>query len=521
MVMRIGGLASGMDIDSIVEKLMQAEKAPLNKLYQAKQKYEWQRDAYRDVNKKLKAFDDFLLGDMTLQKDMYKKTVQSSNAAVSAIPTTATNGQTFSIDSVSKLATSGKGTGTLSPGKVETTKLSELDPSLTGTQNIKLEVLQNDGTMKSVQMSFSSDSSISDIVSELNNKHGINAFYDKTSGQLAIASNATGKGEFYQDTTGGVVVGQGGTVTGTVTGSGFASIFVSEGMEVFSALGYQDKFLAKDGENAELTINGAKIERSSNTFDLNGFKVTLNDTYNGSQPITLTTKTDSDNMVDKIKKFVETYNGLVESFTATTKETKYRDFPPLTDEQKEDMSEDEIKVWEQKAKSGTLRGDSLVRTALSGMRSIMYGNGGNGDGSANDRELMDTLYKMGITTSNKMSDNGKLVIDENKLRATIEADPDAVFQTFSNIDPNNQGIVQKLRASIDGTIKNIEKKAGRADAVNQSFNIGRNIVSAENRIDTWKAKLGAIESRYWKQFSAMETAINKANQQSSIFATGQ
>lgn len=59
MVMRIGGLASGMDIDSMVEKLMQAEKAPLNKLFQQKQKYEWQRDAYRDVNKKLKAFDDF------------------------------------------------------------------------------------------------------------------------------------------------------------------------------------------------------------------------------------------------------------------------------------------------------------------------------------------------------------------------------------------------------------------------------------------------------------------------------
>ena len=57
MVTRIGGLASGMDIDSMVEKLMQAEKAPLNKLYQKKQTHEWQRDAYRDVNKKLNAFD--------------------------------------------------------------------------------------------------------------------------------------------------------------------------------------------------------------------------------------------------------------------------------------------------------------------------------------------------------------------------------------------------------------------------------------------------------------------------------
>ena len=73
MVMRIGGLASGMDIDSLVEKLMTAEKAPLNKLYQRKQTYEWQRDAYRDVNKQLQAFDKYIADNIRFESVMLKE----------------------------------------------------------------------------------------------------------------------------------------------------------------------------------------------------------------------------------------------------------------------------------------------------------------------------------------------------------------------------------------------------------------------------------------------------------------
>ena len=150
MVMRVGGLASGMDIDSIVEKLMQAEKAPLNKLHQNKQKYEWQRDAYRDVNTKLKAFDDFLFKDMTLQKDFYKKSVVSTNSAVSATPITANTGAELSIDSVDQLATVAKVKGQIadSTKRGTSTKLSDLNANLTGAQELKLKVLQKDGSMK-------------------------------------------------------------------------------------------------------------------------------------------------------------------------------------------------------------------------------------------------------------------------------------------------------------------------------------------------------------------------------------
>lgn len=495
MVMRIGGLASGMDIDSIVEKLMQAEKAPLNKLYQNKQKYEWQRDSYRDVNKQLKAFDDFLFPGMALQKDFYKKIAASSNTAISATSTTSTNGQTLSIESVSKLAKSGNAVGNLTAGTEGTTILGIAD----GTE-MKMNVLQKDGTMKEVTLQFDATDTINSVVSKLKKETGLNAFYDKSSGQLAISTQATGKSN---------------------SGDG-ASLVVTKGSEVFTALGFTntDRVIT-NGENAEFKVNGAIIERQSNTFELDGFKVTLNDTYTGNQPITLTTKTDADNMVDKIKKFVETYNGLIDSFTALSKEPKYRDFPPLTDEQKKDMDEKEIEAWEKKAKSGVLRGDGLVSGILSSMRTTMYSSGGGKqDNRLAGENFINTLYEMGITTSNKMSDNGKLEIDEIKLREAIEKDPEQVFKTFSDSE-NGNGIVQKLRKDIDKTVKLIEKKAGKADSTNMSFQIGRQIDNTDDRIDTWKYKLERIEARYWKQFTAMETAINKANTQSSALFSGQ
>lgn len=520
MVMRIGGLASGMDIDSIVEKLMQAEKAPLNKLYQNKQKYEWQRDAYRDVNKQLQAFNDFMRDEMLLQKDFYKKTVVSTNSAVSAVPTTAENGQTLTIDSVNQLAKAGNAVGTIDPTK---STMSEL--GLTSDQNVKMQVLQTDGSMKEVKFEVKVTDTVDQVVAKLKKDTGLNAFYDKASGKISIATKATGKGEENEFET----TVTSGSLTSTALQETDASVFVSEGTNVFNALGFGDSpDLITNGQNAKLTINGAEIERKSNTFDIDGFKITLNNTYSGTntQPIDLTTKVDADHMVDKIKKFVETYNGLVDSLTAMTKEPRYRDYAPLTDEQKDDMEESEITSWEKKAKSGVLRGDSLLRDVLGSMRSIMYTQGGGKqDVRASDgveaQNFINTLYEMGITTSDKMSDNGKLVIkDEAKLREAIEKDPEQIYKTFSDPLADN-GLVQKLRKTLDKTVKQIEKKAGKADSTNISFQIGRQLKDTDNRIDTWKVKLAKIEERYWKQFNAMEQAINNANQQSSSLFSGQ
>lgn len=523
MVMRIGGLASGMDIDSIVEKLMQAEKAPLNKLYQNKQKYEWQRDAYRDVNTKLQAFDDFLFNDMTLSSSLNKKTVVSTNSAISATPTTAVNNQSLSIDSVDQLARSGNASGQITAG-LDTSKatMKDLDSTFTGTQQVEIAVLQADGTFKDQTFEVNATDTIDSVLSKFKDA-GLNAFYDKQSGKMGISNQVTGAATLTINNSFDTNTNDPETIEEVYE----TSAFIKDGQNVFKAfgLGLDDDPNLLTGQNAKFTVNGAEIERTTNTFEIEGFNVTLNNTYNGSgteQPITLTSKVDADNMVDKIKKFVETYNGMIASFTAQVKEPKYRDYAPLTDEQKADMDEKEIEKWEEKAKSGTLRGDSILNSVLSKMRTTMYSSGGGKqDDRAAGENFINTLYEMGITTSNKMTDGGKLIIDEEKLRAAIDKDPDQVFKTFSDTSKTTPGIVQQLREDIKGTIASIEKKAGRADAANPSFQIGRSIRDAENRIDNWKDKLASIEQRYWKQFTAMEQAISNANSQSSSLFSGQ
>lgn len=530
MVNRIGGLASGMDIDSIVAKLMQAEKAPLNKLYKQKQTYEWQRDAYRDVNKELKAFDDFLSKEMTLQRDFWKKNASSSNEAVKVSASAGANG-TMTIDAVKQLA---KNTTIRSDkeGLQKTQTVSELTGgAISGTKDIKLKVLQNDGTLKDVTVQVNGSDTLETLTSKLSKNTGLNVFHDDVSGKMSITTNASGAGADYE-TTGLIDEAGPATVDNTFTTTVQTSLVVEDGMELFTALGFgTDKVLdnanegglVTKGQNAVLTVNGLDIERSSNDFTINGFNISLQDTYNedgaAKKPISLNVSTDVDGMVDQIKKFVDTYNGLIDSLNAKTKETKYRDYQPLTDEEKEEMSEDQIKKWEEKAKSGLLRRDSLITNGLSDMRNVIYSKGG----SANAQ--FDTLHEMGITTTSSYLDGGKLQIDEDKLRKALTEDPEAVVRTFTNTVPKGEtgqeGIVQQLRNSISKTTLNIEKKAGKTTSTEHNYAIGKNLLGIDDRIDAWKRRLENAEERYWKQFTAMETAINKANQQSASLFAGQ
>lgn len=263
--------------------------------------------------------------------------------------------------------------------------------------------------------------------------------------------------------------------------------------------------------------------------DGSGGKIIDDDKVNAApkaQAVTMTSTTNVDDIMAKIKEFVTTYNGFIKDLNDQTKETKYRDYKPLTSEQREEMSESEIKLWEEKAKSGLLRGDTLIREGLSNMRALVYQSNPAIDSKYN------TLFSIGITTSKNYNDGGTLQIDENKLREALEENPEAVEKLFNNSEGKEKDIVDgktvDTRGYLDklrfGAMKSfeltIEKKAGRSTMTDAQYAIGKNLVDTESRISTWKRKLEDIEARYWKQFTAMETAINKANSQSSLFAQG-
>jgi flagellar hook-associated protein 2 len=179
------------------------------------------------------------------------------------------------------------------------------------------------------------------------------------------------------------------TMTAKETGAGNNINITEYTGNLMTALGLTDDAGAKmtPGENALLTVNGQPISRSSNSFEIDGTKITLNKTTDVETKLTLTE--DATSLTDTIKKFVEDYNSMIDLINGLIKEEVFKDYPPLSDAQKEEMTESEITAWEKKAKSGILRGDNLLRSITSKLQSVVTGLSVNGM----------SLYSMGISTS--------------------------------------------------------------------------------------------------------------------------
>jgi flagellar hook-associated protein 2 len=515
--MRIGGLSSGMDIDQLVSDLMKAERIPLNKLYQKKQIFEWQRDEYRDVNKKLADFDTYLFDNFMLSNNFYKKTAISSNEAALSVKALSSSYNSTNTMTISQLATAATGVSNAVANASSTTKLSE--KGVAAETKITIVALQADGTYKEEEITFSPDDTIADVVKKLNQSSlNINAIFDDGSKKLGISTRATGTVD--TDT-----VDKAEVYVKSATGDDiFATIFgFGTGNDQNGSPGFTS--LANGGKNAKFTLNGLEMERQSNIFTINGIEYTLKAVT--ATPVTVTSSTDIDGMIAKIEEFVNKYNELIGSLNDKIREKRYRDYPPLTNEQKEEMTEKQIELWEEKAKSGLLRGDSIISSGLSQMRRDLYSRV---DGIGTN--VIDTLSEFGITTTNEISNGGKLVIDRDKLRKALESDADKVVKTLTQSgtitkDPgtgqvisDTRGIVQRLRDTIKGIITNIEKKAGKPTYTENQYSLGLQLMDVEKRISGFQRRLQDIESRYWRQFTAMEKAVSRANQQSA-FLMGQ
>lgn len=756
MVNRIGGLASGMDIDSLVDKLMKAERAPLYKLQQQKTRYEWQRDAYRGINAKLKTFSDYTFDNMILSSNFVKKNSTVSGVNSSKVSVKPGSGAAGSLDiqSIKQLATNAstgvsdvnqtshrnaKGSDSLS-----LLKDSAGNPITGGTINLNITTKGADGVVTTVPKSITinsndsidsfvdqlkvagltdskydtatgkftigganvsysfadsaseeklktfgfspstisqsiklvdgktnapkttllsdlgistgilelkvgndpksiaidSDETIQSLLDKLNaTGNDIKASYNEKTGQLSIASTDAKKsvtaaddysytilnklgiqktattssprivenqpGDSPQKPTGSNLLGHLGLEDGKLTlnviqangemkettfsyskfdtidsfikrlnssGAGVTALFSngqitmtannsgkandatitseiqvvgeanSSGKQLLEKLGFLTQaeastsgnvdLVSKRGQNAIYAVNGLVMESKSNSVNISGYEIILNGTFNESNidennsivgtptnGIGIFSTNDIDSMVDKIKEFVSKYNELISGLNDQLKEARYRAYAPLTAEQRAEMSESEQKLWDEKAMSGLLRGDSILRNGLSEMRNALGGRvNGLGD------KVIDTLAEMGITTSSSYKDGGKLVIDEIKLRKALAEDPDRVVNTLTQDGQKNsvtgedtRGLLRRMRGSITDFTREIERKAGRSTMTDNQYSLGKSLISTDDRITKLQARLKDVETRYWKQFTAMEQAINKSNQQSSMF----
>ncbi len=275
-----------------------------------------------------------------------------------------------------------------------------------------------------------------------------------------------------------------------------------------------------DGQNAILSINGVETERSSNDFKVSGLQVELKETnWDGVSPkpvaADIQVDQDVDSIVDGILNFVEEYNKVIEEMNSlVTAEASYREYAPLTDDQKKEMTESEIELWEEKAREGLLRNDDILNGVMQDLRSILYKKPEGAEFA---------LYEFGISTTSDWKDGGQLQVDEALLREMVAQHSDELADLFAEPDT---GLAYQLEGVLDAATNtstanpgSIVAKAGYTGMVENNYTLGREQISIEEYIERLEDSYEMEYDRYWSEFNAMEQMIANMNSQSSWLAS--
>lgn len=283
-----------------------------------------------------------------------------------------------------------------------------------------------------------------------------------------------------------------GNTDGTATGAGAGA----GGMTVFEA------------SDAKVTVNGAVIESSSNSISVNGLNLDLVSAAPG-ETIAVSVSQDTDSVYNMVKNFVKEYNELLDELNGAYYAESARGYDPLTDEQKDAMSDTEVEKWEGKIKGSLLRRDNTLGSLLSAMRTAL-------DECVQVDGKDYALSSFGICTT-KYTEKGKLhiygdqddsdgMMYEDKLRKAIEEDPDKVMEVL-------QSISKKLYDTMSDKMKATELSS--ALTFYNDKQLTKELTGYKEQLDKEEDRLAEIEDRYYKQFASMETALSKLSSQSS------
>lgn len=386
-----------------------------------------------------------------------------------------------------------------------------------------------------VEFTLSKDESVNNLIKRINESGaGVTLSYQAVGDKFTFTSNEKGASGAINISGDSDFLNK---VFGVKTTDGKVEV---QGQDAVVAVKYKgsDDVVELIRDSNSFTVDGLSIGVKG-TF---GYKVNKDDAGNlldadgnplapGKDPVMVLDKdadaveidarVNTDNIVDGIKAMVEEYNKIIELVNKELTTKPDRDYSPLTSEQKKELSESEIETWEEKAKSGMLYGDSDLRMLSSDLRFII--GGGNAE----------ALKAVGITTSTLYSDNGKLTLDESKLRAALETDPESVEKLFTapqgtkNEKGNDiTGIATNLKNVMDKYVKTLGsmdskgiliKKAGSTSSPMSLTENGfyKQIAEINKQISKLQTRLESERDRYIKQFTSLETLISQMNSQSS------
>jgi flagellar hook-associated protein 2 len=386
--------------------------------------------------------------------------------------------------------------------------------------------------------------SISDILSDISSKANVDFSYSQVTRGFTLSSKGTGADQIIKDTQ---------DLSGTnflLTILGQSNIADASG-NLYKPDGTIDTSKQLNGTDAVITIKppsisnidsnpGIQLTRSTNNFTLDGINYSLNSKTDDF--VNLNLNSNPQKTFDKIKGFVDKYNEIIDKINSKLFEKRQYNYKPLTDDQKKDMKEDDIKKWEDKAKQGLLGNDSTLSNMLYRMRNAFYDSVKTGFDSSSGIGI--SLSEIGIKTSSDVGERGKLVIDETTLKAAIQNNGDKVMQLFTktsmsvpSYDSNatstdkdkrykELGIFQRISDILQDNLRTLRDNNGKKGMLLERAGIKGDLSEFKNLltediqrrdkvIKEMTSKLADKENRYYIQFSKLESAMQKMNSQSS------
>ena len=533
MPIRMTGMVSGLDTDSIVKELVSAYSTKKEKYKKEQTKLGWKQEIWKDLNKEVNTFYKSV-GNLRFEGGYSTKKTTSSDTAkatVSAGSNAVTGTQKLHVLSTAQSGylTGGKITASDSSAKVtSSTKLSELGFTEDETA-LKFIAKDKDGKDISADIKLSKDSTISDAVKALRDV-GLNASFDENNGRIFLSSSATGASTDFSLKSDGSDASK--NLLNTLALNTDAS-------EVTEASKRATKI---DGSDAAIVLNGVVYTSSSNNFSINGLSISVNAVtdsvdlskaktngsldadkisdmlvntpLNDSEAISITTSTDTQGIYDKIKDFITSYNNIINKMTKLYNADSAGNYEPLTDDEKSEMSDSEIEKWETKIKDSLLRRDSTLSTVMSAMTTAM-----SGGATVNGKTYF--IANFGISTLGYMNaaeneqnayhidgdeDDENTSGNTDKLMTALNSDPDTVMDFMKQMATNLYNAIDKQMTST--TLRSKYSIYNGKEMTTQYKNY-------TTTIKEWETKISNKEDYYYKKFSSMESALSKLNSQTS------
>lgn len=517
---RITGLATGMDIDAIVESSLSSYKTKINTTKQQKQTLELQQELYRKVMSDCNDFYNKYL-DVTKDKSVLKSknytsiSFESSNSGVASATANAsvTSTDTYSVE-VTQVATAASMKVNLSDLKSNTAVEIEY-----AGKKISIDVSK-----------CKNDSELAQTLNKELSGYGLTAKYSDFDKGVVIETKEVGSK--VKDKDGNTLDNNFKVKLGKIENDSFTSVselgLSSNGKDLSAVVtkttGGVSKEIIVNGTQADINAGKVCMNSNGNSITIDG--ITFN--MNSAGKTTLTSTKNTTAAKDTIVNFINDYNKLITSLNTLVNEKRDRNYQPLTDEQREEMTESQIEKWEAKVKTGQLSRDSNLTRILLNLKNA----------TQNEVKGANTyLEKIGITPSKDYAGNGNgtFTINEDKLNSALESDIDGVMNLLIGYpeDSNNMSDAEKYSAKgIFHRIKDIfaaetvssssalSKKAGLVNSSTFSNNdITKSISSHEKKISAMQKELTKKQQSLYSKWAKIEKMMNKYNSQSGYLSS--